>query len=500
LQLSRKIWYVILGGFFFRFVLGFLTPLTPQEAYYWSWSLSPDWSYFDHPPLATYTIWLTTHLLGTHTWSIKLAANLWYLLFYVLVARLFLRLLRDEALVFYSLLFFQLTVVYELYGFVISPDSPLLALWVAVVYLSWRAWESDSAWHWYLVGAVLGLSWMAKYTAVLLAPSIFLFLLLTPRGRRWLKTPHPYLALIVAVAVFSPVLFWNWQHEWISFTFQSARRVHGMGGWHPRFFGELLGSQFFMLTPYGFWLVIWLLVKLPAWYRRNRLEAAQWLLLSSGLPLLILFTLVSFRSLVKMNWLVPAYWSLLPLALGQRIIRGNPTWKFKFGSLSSGIFFGLALLVVLLPNVPLGDGNTWSGWRQAAQRIDHLKTELEQQGQQVFIFSNNYKVASLLRFYLPGHPQTFAQNIYGRPALQFDLWPPRDPLQGATGILVVDDRREYRLDWKDVRPFFERIEPADSLEIIGFGRHTRRITWYLARGYRGYPYRSHLSLQGLGPW
>ena len=53
---------------FAKSVMGLLlaatVPLLPQEAYYWSWSRHPDWSYFDHPPLATYSIGLTTALLG----------------------------------------------------------------------------------------------------------------------------------------------------------------------------------------------------------------------------------------------------------------------------------------------------------------------------------------------------------------------------------------------------------------------------------------------------
>jgi 4-amino-4-deoxy-L-arabinose transferase-like glycosyltransferase len=38
--------------------------LSPQEAYYWEWSRRLDLSYFDHPPLAAWTIRLCTALLG----------------------------------------------------------------------------------------------------------------------------------------------------------------------------------------------------------------------------------------------------------------------------------------------------------------------------------------------------------------------------------------------------------------------------------------------------
>ncbi len=49
----------LIGGFpLLRLLLAVTTPLLPQEAYYWSWSLHPALSYFDHPPLVSWGIGL----------------------------------------------------------------------------------------------------------------------------------------------------------------------------------------------------------------------------------------------------------------------------------------------------------------------------------------------------------------------------------------------------------------------------------------------------------
>jgi 4-amino-4-deoxy-L-arabinose transferase-like glycosyltransferase len=51
-----------------------LLALSPQEAYYWTWSRHLDLSYFDHPPLAAWTIRAATALLGESERAIRLAA------------------------------------------------------------------------------------------------------------------------------------------------------------------------------------------------------------------------------------------------------------------------------------------------------------------------------------------------------------------------------------------------------------------------------------------
>ena len=93
-----------------RLLLAATAPLLPQEAYYWSWSRHLDWSYFDHPPLATYSMALTTALFGQTVFGIKSAAVLWSLGWNVLWARLILDMYGDRRLAFWTVLALNLTV------------------------------------------------------------------------------------------------------------------------------------------------------------------------------------------------------------------------------------------------------------------------------------------------------------------------------------------------------------------------------------------------------
>ena len=232
-----------------RIILAFTAPLTPQEAYYWTWSRFPDWSYFDHPPLASYAIALTTSVLGQTVPGIKMAAVLWALGWNLLWAGLVRDMFDDRRLAFWSLLALNLSLLYELYGFGPTPDGPLLFGWIGTIWAVWRVQRSGDGRWWFAAGACMGLAWLGKYSGVLLLPIVGLYLLAVPSMRVWLRRPQPWLAVLLAVLVFSPVLAWNAGHGWVSLAFQSSHRVAGMGGFKPRFFLVLVVTQFLLLSP-----------------------------------------------------------------------------------------------------------------------------------------------------------------------------------------------------------------------------------------------------------
>ena len=473
-----------------RLLLAATVPLLPQEAYYWSWSLHLDWSYFDHPPLATYAIALTTAVLGTTVFGIKTAAVLWSLGWNLLWARLVLDMYADRRLAFWSILALNLTVMYEAFGVGPTPDAPLLFAWTGAIWAVWRLSSSGDGKWWFAAGAFVGLSWLGKYSGVLLLPIVFVYLLTSAQQRHWLLRPQPYLAMLLAAAIFTPVLVWNAQHEWVSLAFQSSRRVGEMGGFKPRYFLMLVATQFLMLTPYLFVLVIAALVRGAREGFAGRLDDRARLLLLSGAIPIALFSVISLRSIVKINWLAPAYWSLLILGVHHVLQRSDGVKRLLRGLASSVAILLAAGVVVAIPNLPIaGDLNTWSGWQGAAARVAKAEAAVRAEGHDAFVFSPHYKISSLIRYYLPGQPRTYAQDIYGEKALQFDYFPLDRDLKGDTGILVVSDQDQGDLDLGRLKAYFDSIERVDVIETSAFGKVTRRVEIYRCTNYKGHPPR-----------
>ena len=222
-QVSPPIWIavsfalVLAGNVFGWFGVGLHT----DEAYYWVWSQRLDWGYFDHPPMIAWMARLFTELFGNNLFAVRLPAVIAWLVSTYVVFRISADLFRSRltgwvaALVFVSLPIFQV-------GFhVIGPDSPLM-LFTSLAYLFvYRAVSKNGkAADWVLAGLCVGLAMLGKYTAVLVPAAIFLSLVFTGKGRQQLLTPWPWLAGIIALVVFSPVIAWNAQNEWASFLFQ----------------------------------------------------------------------------------------------------------------------------------------------------------------------------------------------------------------------------------------------------------------------------------------
>jgi 4-amino-4-deoxy-L-arabinose transferase-like glycosyltransferase len=485
---AHSIAWLIAGFTLLRLLLAAAVPLLPQEAYYWSWSRHLDWSYFDHPPLATYSIALTTAVFGQTTFGIKLASVLWSLGWNLLWARLILDMYADRRLAFWSLAALNLSVAYELFGVGPTPDAPLIFAWTGAIWAVWRLSQSGDGRWWFGASAFVGLSWLGKYSGVLLLPIVFVYLLTSPRLRHWLLKPQPYLAMLLAAAVFAPVLWWNSQHDWVSLAFQSSRRVGQMAGFKPRYFVMLVATQLLMLTPYLFVIAFAALFRGTREWLAGRSDERTRLLLLSGVVPIVLFTAISLRSIVKINWLAPAYWSLVILGVRHVLALDGGLRRLLRGLASSLAILLAAGVLVAIPNLPIaGDLNSWSGWKEAAARVEHAAAAARDDGHEVFVFSPNYRISSLIRFYLPGQPRTYAQDIYGAPALQFDYFPLTSDLKGATAILVLSDQDQGDLDRERLKAYFDTVERVDVVEAKAFGKVTRRIEIYRATNYKGHP-------------
>ena len=484
----RSIAGLIVGFTALRLLLAAMLPLLPEEAYYWSWSRELDWSFFDHPPLSAYVMALTTAAFGQTVFGIKLAAVLWSLGWNVLWARLILDMYGDRRLAFWSLAALNLTLLYLALGVASTPDAPLIFGWIGAIWSVWRATQSaDSRW-WLAAGAFVGLSWLGKYSGALLLPIVLAYLASTPTLRPWLRKPQPWLATLLALAIFGPVLYWNAQHEWASLAFQSSRRVGEMHGIKPGYLLQLLATQFAVVTPYVFVLAVGALWRGARLASTWRLDNRSRLLLLSGAVPIVLFALVSLRSLVKINWLAPAYWSLTILGIQQVLTKDDGTRRLMRGLASSAVVLALAIVVAAVPKLPLRGGlDTWSGWDEIARRVDKVAALARSEGHEVFVFTPEYRASSMLRFHLPGQPRTYAQDIYGEPALQFDYFPLPSSLQGATGIFVLDARAGREFDLRRLSPYCDTIERVDEVDTVAFGKPDRHTEIYRCTGYHGHP-------------
>jgi 4-amino-4-deoxy-L-arabinose transferase-like glycosyltransferase len=119
-----RLWrYTLLG----KILLAAVLPLTADEAYYWVWSLFPDWSYFDHPAM---TAWMFT--LSPYAEALPGLSRLPFVVMGHATLFIWLRLMAPvlsenaQKLLFLILLFHPFSGLGSLLG---TPDVPLAFFW-----------------------------------------------------------------------------------------------------------------------------------------------------------------------------------------------------------------------------------------------------------------------------------------------------------------------------------------------------------------------------------
>ncbi|WP_349291812.1 glycosyltransferase family 39 protein [Gluconobacter sp. Dm-62] len=310
-------WGLLAGLTIIRLALAASVPLTPDEAYYWVWSRNLQPGYLDHPFMVALWIRAGTWLAGDTPLGVRFLGPLsvlpgsWAL---YQAARRMLPTRSWPQSGLNAALLLNATLMLGLGAATMTPDTPLLFFVTLFLYTLSRAIDSDltsrEALPWWIgSGALLGLAFDSKYTAVLIGFGLGGAVLTTDRLRRqsgpWLAIPGLFIAM-------SPVILWNASHHWASFLRQGGRT----GDWHParavQFMGELLGGQIGLATPLIFILFaagLWACVK------SNRLLA--WLALVPA----IVFVTHAFGDRVQPNWPAVIYpvFALVALETGWRV-------------------------------------------------------------------------------------------------------------------------------------------------------------------------------------
>jgi 4-amino-4-deoxy-L-arabinose transferase-like glycosyltransferase len=470
-------------------------PVFSQESYYWAYSQRPALSYFDHPPLGAWSIWLGTHVFGDGALGIRIGT----LLYGLGVTFVGLALLRHwagtaPARVAWIALGYGVPM-YAVLHFLANPDPPLCLFGAAVLLCLWRTRDGAIGW-WVLAGLAAGGALLSKYSAVFLAVGGVLVLLFDPKMRSQLRRPGPWLGVAVAVVIFLPVLLWNWQHEWASFRFQTVGRLEkAQLGVH--WLGEFLGGQIGVLNP-G---IVLLLPFVLAWLWRQARQGdvrARWLL-AFGVPPPVFCLVQAFRVQVKINWLLPAY---LPLCIATVLWwteGGGAAARPRLCAVAKWCLLVAIAIVPLTPVmrlIPQNRGSSWSGWDRIGAAALHWQQQIDAEDGKpgnVFFFGSDYKDSAQLQRALTvlggGRlpAPVLAQNVFGKEALAYDYWEPPQAHVGEDAIYVLGRPGQRPEEIDKVKKRFRSVAVVQHIDIETFGIHLLDADIMVCRGYLGPP-------------
>lgn len=449
-------------------------------------------SYFDHPPLHYWIAHAFMPLLGDGRalrlpFIVLFAGSTWLL--YRLTCRLFSAWAGVWAALAFNLSFFFTVSA----GGWIVPDGPLIfCLLAAALTLAnafFPAAAAPSPWRtWIPAGIWLGLAGLSKYHAVLFALSLLLYLLSVPERRRVLLHPAPWAGAFVALAMFTPVLIWNAQHDWVSFIFQGGRGFAYLSqdaAQSARHVGNVLVNA----AGQAAWISPWIVVPLvlAAWQalRAGRRREQSWYCLCLGLPTILFFTIIPLWGRQGLpHWPMSGWLMLYPL-LGDYLERAaSRQWPRRWAISSAALFAALALIIVghaatgfgklVVPEAfrrgdPTLEAFEWTPLRRELAARNYLERK------NLFVVAPNWidagRIDQALGGALPVVAFADARNFASR-----------DDQHSFVGwdALIIGVKIEPYVE-KRLRPFFNSIEELPSFSFGRAGMQEIKLRIFLAR-------------------
>ncbi|MCK1362759.1 glycosyltransferase family 39 protein [Bradyrhizobium sp. 199] len=430
--------------------------LRTDEAYYWTWSKEGALNFLDHPPGIAWLIRFGTAIFGDTPLGVRFGGIVAMLVTQLLLADIVRRLTHDARAVMFAVLMPEAALYYGLLMAKVAPDVAMIPFAVAMVWSLVRLAQSGDGRWWLVAGLFAGLSMLSKFTAIMFAPAVAVFLLVPDWRWRWSRSPYPYLAVLVAMTVFSPVLIWNVQHDWASFRFQGVRATANYGI-SLRTIGDFIGLQFglvgFVMLP-----VVLTGLVLTAWRGYRTREPVAMLLSTAVLVPFLYFLAKSTTLRVGDTWpmfMWPVGFAAAAVNLATMAREG---WSARM--LNSSVFWartaivsGIAFVVIvflyyvaapwnLLGKIdPIG---AEAGYEQVAART---QAALDETGA-TWIATTDYRTYAMMRWLFRGRVPVIEINERGR--FQDFSDPGMDRIKGQAGIYVGREPDDRSSLWESI--------------------------------------------------
>ena len=401
-----------------RLALAASLPLTPDEAYYFTWAKHLQVGYLDHPPMVALWIRLGTALCGDTPLGIRLLGPLAAAFGSFALYDAGNRLLPGQRFGLAAAALLNATLMLGVGCVLMTPDTPLLFFWTLGVWALARLVESRDPRWWLAAGGIAGLMLFSKYTAALFLAGAGLWALFTPAIRPQLRGPWPWAGIMLAFIIFAPDIAWNATHGWVSYLKQGGRE----DGFNPartvQFFGELVGGQALLFTP----LIAMLAVR-GLWHLRGGTSPGARLLLWLTLLPAAIFLEFVLKGRVQGNWVAILYPTACLAAAATPLRWTRPALVLGFGI--TALVYAQALTgFAPIPAKRDTSALQMAGWKAFAAQAAATKP--------AFITSDDYATAAELAFYAPKDVPVLGFGY----RWEYFNWPVA-AVPGETGLLIT---------------------------------------------------------------
>lgn len=470
-----------------------------DEVYYWTYALYPDWSHFDHPPMVGWVIQLfSLNLLLDSEFFIRLASVVFMTANTYIIYRIG-KDIKDAQTGFYAALLFTASIyAFVITGIFIMPDTPLMLFWLLAF---WMAAKAEKKQNLVLFGLFAGLAMLSKYSGVFLWVGMGLYILIF--NRKQLKNPYLYISLLLSALCCLPILYWNLQNGFISFTFHSERV--GGGAINISTFGTELAGEFFYNNPVIFVLAV--MAVIAAFKKKIDMDRPTLrLVLCTALPLILVFLGFSLTRPTLPHWNAPAY-ILLIILIANMMSSKHPNQGGCF-KIPKGILAALSvmLFVVVVGSIEIKTGFIpldrhtepeklgrddftldMYGWKQLEQKFAALREEKIAEGvmqAEDGIVADEWFPLANLDYYVARPLDMKVMGVGWPHNLHKYLWinEERGGFKKGESYWFLSDSHYFKNPEALYPSGFESIQPIDTLTIERCGKPAKNFFVYACKG------------------
>lgn len=418
----QKLFYILLILWVLVDLLqAIFTPVHADEAYYALYGKFLDWGYYDHPPMVALltaisslffkgmlsirfmTVLLhgaTVLLLGTSIEE-KLTSNRAVITFFAIAASI---------------------PIFIIYGFITTPDAPLL-FFTALFFLLYKKYVKRPSWLLAIfLGTTIAAMLYSKYMAIL----VVFFVILS--NLRLLKDPKIIFAGFLALILFIPHILWQFNHDFPSLQYHLMQRNTSFKFQYAL---EYLPLQLLVFNPICLIFAFYF-----CWKNRNTkdkfLRAAGFIVVG----FILFFWIMTVKGHAEPHWTMAATVPLIFILFDE----------FSDAKWAKWVNFALipitALLLLLRLFAPiLGDEDY-----EILDGCPYTYNDIlcESQGNPV-LFTGSFQMPSLYWFN-KGKETTTLSSVYNR-RTQFDIWQFDRKYQGKT--VCVLEQPNYQIPYPE---------------------------------------------------
>ncbi|MDR1645924.1 MAG: glycosyltransferase family 39 protein [Tannerellaceae bacterium] len=420
------------------------TEVLSDEAYYYMYGEHLSWGYFDHPPAVGVMTYVSSLLFGGNL-GVRFATVILQLGAIVVIWKILSERSPDRGKV---VLFFLLTasfVMFQAYGWVTTPDVPLLFFAALFLYGYKRFLESDSLANVLLLAVSMAGMTYSKYHAALIVGLVLLSnLRLLARWKIWA-------AGLLALLLLVPHFYWQAANDFPSFQYHLSDRSRSFR-WI--YLLEYLPNQLLVFNPFTFGAAVYVLTK----YRPADAFERGLYFLAAGL--VIFFWGTAFRGHVEPHWTVVASIPMLVL-LYRRSLKDERLMRYVRKWIAPSLLLLLVARVLLTTDGLLPASLSFSGKEKVSRRIERIAGDLP------VVFTGSFQASSNYHFHTKKEAFTLSSATGRR--TQYDLLEKELGRQGQPVFVCQDNSSKserYEVDGGVVYGYFvDRLQTVNREEI-----------------------------------